>query len=75
MTTSLRRATNAYEAKLYREEQSELNQALVLLKDIYEHLDGGAPLYPGSLIFEEDRQAVDVIGNFLRSTGRLDARP
>jgi len=53
----------------------QLNEALTLLTDIYNHLIGGAPLYPGSLIFEEDRPAVDVIGNFLRKTEAINARP
>ena len=37
------------------------NELLVLLKDILAHLEGGAALHPGSLIFEEDAPAVDVI--------------
>ena len=57
------------------ERLTDLHHALILLKDIYEHLEGGAPLYPGSLIFEEDSTALAVIGTFLRKTRTINARP
>lgn len=53
----------------------ELSEAITLLKDIYDHLDGGATLHPGSLIFEEDAPAVAVIGSLLRRAGAIPARP
>ena len=34
-----------------------------LLTDIAAHLEGGAPLYSGSLIFREDAPALEVIRN------------
>jgi hypothetical protein len=50
-------------------------EALVLLRDIYNHIEEGGALYPGSLIFEEDAPAVAVLGNFLRNAGLINARP
>ncbi len=43
-----------------------------VLKDIYLHLKGGAPLYPGSLIFPEDTEAVEVIRTTLEDAGWTD---
>lgn len=34
---------------------------LELLQDIEYHLSGGSALYPGSLVFSEDKPAIDVI--------------
>jgi hypothetical protein len=44
------------------------------LTDIVNHLDGGAPLYPGALIFEEDAPAVDVLKRLLRAIKRDHAQ-
>jgi hypothetical protein len=37
-----------------------------LLKDIQKHLESGAALHPGSLIFAEDAPALEVITNALK---------
>ena len=39
---------------------------LLKITEIVEHLEGGALLYPGSYIFEEDSPAVDVLKRLIR---------
>jgi hypothetical protein len=39
---------------------------LLKITEITEHLDGGAPIYPGSYCFDEESPAVDVLKRLLR---------
>ena len=45
--------------------QDTTMKALELLQDIYWTLEQGGAVWPGSLIFDEDEPAVDVLRKFL----------
>lgn len=57
-----------YQAEMLRQTRADNDrqrainaELLELLSDIEKHLSGGAAVRPGSLIFAEDKAAIDVI--------------
>lgn len=48
-----------------------MSDLIEILKDIKNHLSGGAALHPGSLIFAEDAPAVQVIQSAIEQANAL----